>query len=265
MLSPFVSISPKTATIIYFLAVAFILLKENMALDWVQLAIVALFVLALGFLGSASKEVFEWTNVFQPANFDNILLPYGVLLFSFWGLALIPEIVVENKRKWSPIVWTIGLTFLTALICYAAFSLVIIGISGTGTSQEAVLGIKDKVSQNAYWMAAFFGFLTTFSSYIAFGHTVRRTFAIDFKIPKIFSWLAATIVPFILYLIGLQHFVLVMGITGAVFSGTEGLLIILTYWASKPRKTRKMLLASIVVLLLVGVVAEVIHVLSGGG
>jgi len=265
--SPFFSISPQVATIIYFFIVAFILLKETRALDWLQFVIVVLFAVVLVFLASASRGSFSWTNIYLPADLNQLLLPYGVLLFSFWGLSLVPELVDTNKRQWRPVFWSICLSFLTALVCYVVFTVIVVGISGVNTTQEAVVGIQGKVGKEVYWLAAFFGFLATFSSFIAFGHTLKRTLVLDFKIPPLFSWLIAVGLPFFLYLMGFQQFVLILGLTGAVFSGTEGLLVVLSYWVSKSRRKKDFInfrspavLATVAGLLVIGVLAEIAHV-----
>ena len=197
----------------------------------------------------------------RPANliaFDPayLFLPYGAILFSLWGAALIPEIkeMIGEPRLVRKI---IAPAIIIPAFVYLAFIFLVLGITGSQTSSEAIVGLKNYLGDGIVTLALFFGLLTTFTSFITLGLTLKKVFWYDLKIPKNAAWLITLAVPLVLYFAGLRDFIEVIGLVGAVMLGIDGILIILMFRKIAPK--RKFLAYPLILIFLAGILYEIIY------
>jgi len=272
-LSPFFHISPITATLIYFICGASLVFWGMQGHPFVHLIIYLMFVVVLAFLIWFSSGVFLWQNVplFGNGLITPFLLPYGVLLFAFGGAGLIPELadITRSNRKTMRRVIVAG--FALALVSYVVFSVLITGINGAGTTEDAIGGLYSlgPTGQKLAIIGGLFGVLTTFSSFLSVGRTLKRTLIFDFHFSHVGAWLIAMGTPLLLYFAGVQGFIRVLGITGAVFLGLEGILIIASYWVAHSAKSKRITsiagrptLFALGFFLTFGVLVEILRVLK---
>jgi amino acid permease len=168
-------------------------------------------------------------NLFQSTDWSCLFLPYGVILFSLWGVALVPEIeemLGEQKKKLLKI---IPIAILIPAIVYLFFIYIVLGVMGTQTTEEALPGLRDVLGDNIASLALLFGLLTTFTSFIALGLTLKKVFWYDLKLSKKTAWAITCFIPLFLYLIGIQDFIAVIFFVGAVMLAIDGVLILLMY------------------------------------
>ena len=81
-----------------------------------------------------------------------------------------------------------------------------------------------------------FGIIATFTSFITLGLTVKKLFWYDYGLPKRLGWFLACFIPIILFIIGMQDFISVIGITGAVMLGIDGIIVTLIYLKMKKKQ-----------------------------
>src|SRR4030042_1363220 len=216
-------------------------------------------VLALIFFrGSALINVSNLTaKALDPGN---LFLPYGAILFSLWGASLIPEteeILGEDKRYLKKAVFS---AVTLSVIVYLLFTFLVVGITGVKTSEEAVAGLKAQLGDGIVVLMILFGLLTTFTSFIALGLTLKKVFHYDLKINKTLSWAIACFVPFILYLAGFKNFIKVIGFIGGVMLAIEGVLIILMY--QKIKAGKRWLTYPLILVLGLGVLVQIVYFLK---
>lgn len=271
-LSHFVVIAPITAVLIYFVCAASIVLWGKQGHPVVHMVIYGLFVVVLLLLIWFSVSLFSVQNIplFGNGMLTPFLLPYGVLLFAFWGVALTPELVELTNGNRTIIRWALTCGFATALISYVIFSFLIVGISGVNTTEDAIGGLRNfgAVGEVMILFGALFGVLTTFSSFLSVGRTLKRTMIYDFKFSNLGAWTIAMGLPLFLFVAGVNSFVKVLGVTGAVFLGLEGILVVSAYWVANFGSAKRInsfvsrkVLLLFLVLLAGGVVVEILRVL----
>lgn len=167
---------------------------------------------------------FVWPQIFYP---------YGIVLFALLGTVAIPElcqILGEAKHLIKKaIFWG---TFIPVLI-YVLFVITIFGISGIGTSKEAIEGLVPYFGQPIILIGAIFGLLAISTSFLVLGTNLKKVFQYDYKIGHGFSWALSCFVPLILYLSGFKNFIFIIGLVGAVMGGIDAILIILIYKKAK--------------------------------
>ncbi len=263
LLAPVLGGSNYLYTFLYFVIGSAIIYFGIKAVGKVELWGLILFILVLGAIFLRAKGLINIENLFpQVSSFkfqvSSFFLPYGVILFSLWGASLIPETEEILGEKKSRLKKLIPIAILIPMFIYLFFIYLILGITGPQTTESALTGLKNFLGNDIIRLGLFFGILTTFTSFIALGLTLKKVFWYDLKIPQKSAWLITCFVPLILYLLGMQNFIAVIGFVGAVMIGIEGLLIILMYRRLEAAWGRFLTYPLILVFVL-GIVYEIIY------
>ena len=171
-------------------------------------------------------------------NIQNIFLPYGAVLFALAGRTAIPAVINYFQKIKQPLAGVktpIILGTLAPALTYLLFVFGILGLSGA-VSEDAVSGLIGHVPDLILTLIGIFGLISLWSSYIVIGLDVKNTLRYDLKFPKILAGLAVIFSPLILFLLGFQNFLGMIGLVGGVFIALEGIFIVLMW--RKSRKTR---------------------------
>ena len=198
-------------------------------------------------------------------NLSDLFLPYGPILFSLSGAALIPEAEEMLKGNKHHLKKVIVIATLIPIIIYLFFIYLIWGITGPDTTQSALIGLKNYLGDGIVNMALFLGFLTTFTSFITLGLTLKKILWYDFKVKKNLAWFLTCFVPLGLFILGFQSFIRVIGLVGAVAFGIDGVLILLMYrkLLLKRKEMKKSLLVfPLIFVFAFGIIYELIYFLK---
>lgn len=169
-------------------------------------------------------------NNFTGFNAGNIFLPYGVILFAISGYYVIPEVEdilgSEKKKMKKAIIYGT----LAPAVFYLFFVLVVLGVSGSLISQDAISGFSNALNSKAVLLVgSILGLLAVTEASLSQGVYIKETFLYDFKINKWLSWLATGLAPFLLFLLGARNLVAVIGIVGALFFAFNAVIILLIH------------------------------------
>lgn len=263
-LNPYLGGSPLLYLLIYFLAGTFLIycgIKSIAQFELIML-IVFIAILFLFFWRGLPFVKFENFLTFNP---QLITLPYGITLFSLWGIALVPEIkeMVERDRKKLRQVISWGI--IIAALCYLIFIFTILGASGPNTSENAISGFAKSIGNKIVILGYLFGIITTFTSFISLGLTLKKIFWLDFKIPRNLSCLIACFIPLILYFCGLKSFIDIIGLTGALMLGLEAIIVILIYKNFIQKRFQRQpewWIYFLIILFIIGIILEFIYFFS---
>lgn len=163
------------------------------------------------------------------AHLDEAFLPYGIVLYAYGGLTAISEVRAivggdpKGVRK-SIVAGTLLAAGLTILFVTA-----VVGSLGPETTQEAVGGLNRKFDGSLPLVGAIAGFFSILTSYIVFSEYLKSQFNKDFRWPKPVAVAAATVVPLVLFLLGVRSFGAVIELIGALLIGLEGIFVALMY------------------------------------
>ncbi|MFN3301893.1 MAG: aromatic amino acid transport family protein [Patescibacteria group bacterium] len=256
--------SPLFYTILFFLFGAFLIYRGIEIISRFELVMVIIFVfILLFFLWRAIPFIkFENFLTFDPRF---LTFPYGVLLFALWGIALIPEVKEIVERDQKKLKWVIVLGISSAALCYLIFIFAILGACGPNTSENAISGFAFAIGDKIIGIGYLCGLITTFTSFIALGLTLKKIFWYDFKIPKGISWALTCFIPLFLYFLGLKNFIEVIGFTGAIALGLEAIIVIFIYKNFIQKRFQRPTpwwLYPLVIALIVGISFEIIYFLS---
>jgi amino acid permease len=265
LFSPFFGGSLLFYQIIFYLSGAFLVYKGLHSVAKTEFFMLALFLTLIFIFFFISLSKLNLTS-FVTLHFENIFFPYGVVVFSLWGLDIVPTLKDYLTKQPTLFKTVIVHGILLSAVTYIIFIIAVLGVTGSTTTQDAITGLLPFFNTKILFGAYIFGVLTTFTSFIALGLALKRSFQSDYNVPHEMSWFFAMFPPIALLSLGLTNFLTIINITGAIMLGVEGLLISLMYLKLIKQKdfSSKLSLSippglvyCFALLLLVGIVSEI--------
>ena len=238
VLSPFFNSGLLIYQIIFFAFMAFFVLVGLRLVAFSELLMSILLLLVMAIIVFAGIPKVNFSNFLQ-IDFGNMLLPYGVILFALTGAAAIPEIVEVMSRTKKKIKRAIISGSVVTIVLSVLFALIVVGVNGEMTTQDAIVGLGAVLGEWVMFLGAVFGLFAVATSFLILALYLKEQFWFDLKLNEHLSWGLACLVPFVIFLFGSKNFIEVIGFTGAVFAGLEGILIIWLFKVAKERGKRK--------------------------
>lgn len=188
-------------------------------------------VMAIIFAAGVRLGTLEFLKTFDPRN---IPLPYGAILFALTGTVVIPrtyEAFRGDHQRFRRLI-IIG-TAIPALL-YLGFVFAVLSASPAGVSPEAIRGMTPVLGDSILILGGLVGFLATITSFIGVGLSYKGLLQFDFGFDGRWSWVLASVVPFIFVLIGVSDYIQVIGLIGAIAIGFANIGIV-RIWLRLPR------------------------------
>ncbi len=248
--------NPLIWTLFYFVSGAVLIFFGIKAISKVEFWGLILFFVILIAIFLKSFSQLKLVHLFPSPDFSQLFLPYGPILFSLWGASLIPEVEEMLRERKDLLRKTILISILIPIFVYLFFIYLILGITGPQTTESALTGLRNFLSPSLVNLGLIFGVLTTFTSFIALGLTLKNVFRYDLKVGKNLAWLITCLLPLILFLVGIKSFIPVISVVGGVMLGIDGILILLMYRKIKPKQ---FLVYPLFLILLGGIIYEIIY------
>ena len=171
---------------------------------------------------------------FLTVDLRHAILPYGVILFSLSGLSVIPEmrevLGSANEKKFRSLV-ILGSSL--PILIYLFFIITVLGVTGQKTTQEGLIGLHAALGNGVVTIGFIFGILTTITSFLTLGITLKKQFQFDLGLAKSMAWVLAVVPPFGLYLLGVQDFIHLIGFLGAALMAIDIILIMAVFLKAK--------------------------------
>src|SRR3989339_49558 len=239
------------ATIIVYLGISTISKFEFIALLFLFISFVLVFL--KGLPEFSLNNIFVWDLGFGIWDF---FLPYGAIIFSLWGVGLIPEaeeMLRGNKKSFRRV---IILSTLIPAIFFILFTIMVLGITGSNTTESALTGLNDSLGNGVVLISLLMGVVITFSAFITHGLSLKRILAYDLGIKEKQAVIISCFTPMILFLLGLNSFIGMISFVGGVLLGIDGIMILLMY---KKIGGKKYLIYPLYLVFLLGIVYEVVY------
>lgn len=186
----------------------------------------------------------------------NFFLPYGPIIFSLWGVGLIPEVeemLRKRKNDFKKIIITS--VFIPAII-YFLFIFLILSITGDNTTESALIGLKNIFKGWMLNFVLFAGAMVALNAFISLGLVLKKVFAYDIGVKKSQAIIFVCATPLILFLLGMRSFLPIISFIGGVFIGIDGILILLMY---KKIKGKNFIFYPLALVFLFGIIYEIIY------
>ena len=186
--------------------------------------IVLIFFFSLGHFNTGNLAGFDWRLLF---------LPYGVIFFAFIGTAAIPEMkgVLEHSKAKLKRAIIIGSAI--PIVAYALFTVGVLAVTGINTTEIATIGLGKALGNYMVVAGNLFAIVAMSTSFLALGLALVWVYNYDYKMKKSLSWALTVFPPLAVALSGLAGFIQVIGVTGAIAGGIDGVLIVLMHRRAK--------------------------------
>lgn len=158
----------------------------------------------------------------------NIFLPYGILLFSFFGTSAVPivyDLIGKNKKSYFIINL---LALLTVGLLYLIYTLTVVGFLGTNVSEESLNNLKSYFPKIFFILAILL--VTLNITFVDFAFYLKRGLIYDYKISPTLSnlILAFSIFPLVFFEPS-SNLVDLISLVSNIFLGFNLLIILLIY------------------------------------
>lgn len=230
-LAPFLGGTEFLYTLIYFFVAVFIIYFGVSVVS--KFEFIALSFLFISFLLAFLKGfyAFSFHNILTSNSqilASNIFLPYGAIIFSLWGIGLIPEVeeMLENKKSFKKI---IASATLIPAIFYLLFTIMIVGITGRQTTESALIGLNNYLGDGVVIISLLMGAVITFSAFVTHSFNLKKVLIFDMKLKNRDALIITCAIPMILFLLGIRSFIPLISFVGGIFLSIDGIFILLMY------------------------------------
>lgn len=236
---------PLLYSLIFFVLVSIIIfigLKATGRAEMIVTTLMILVVLGIGLLSISQINPENYSGI----HWQNIFLPYGVILFAFVGTAAIPELREELEKEKYKMKKAIFIGSIIPIAIYLFFTLIVVGL--IGLTNFNALAPNERIATVALslytspWLglaANIFAAFAMFTSFIGLGYALKGMFEFDYHFKKLWAFFLTIIPPILIAFSNLTNFIAVIGFTGAIAGGVDGILIMLAYWKAKRFGQRK--------------------------
>jgi len=239
-------------TLLYFVLATVVVFFGIKIISRVELLSVSLLLLSIVLIAIKGFWDIKLGNVFStPLNeqLSNIFIPYGPILFAMWGIGIIPEVeeMMRGNKKMISKVITAG-TLIPVLI-YVLFTILILSITGSATTESALTGLNNPI-------LLLIGAMVTFVAFIVQALTFKKSLIYDLKIKESHALVISCFTPLVLFLLGMKSFVPLVSFIGGVLLSIDGVLILLMY---KKIGGKKIVILPLVIIFILGIIYEIAY------
>ncbi|MEK7615823.1 MAG: aromatic amino acid transport family protein [Patescibacteria group bacterium] len=165
-------------------------------------------------------------------------LPFGVILFSLngtQGIPLVREALIGREHLFRR-----ALMYGTLIPAgaYLMFTIAVLGISGPGTVPEGIPGLVGHLGSWVVVIGSLFGFLTSSTIFLSIVTAFRTSLREDLHLRRRGDFLLPLLPPVILFLLGVQNFIEIIGLVGGVAVSIDMILLLFVYAKAKDHGTR---------------------------
>jgi tyrosine-specific transport protein len=237
--------NPLIYSLIFFVITFFIISKGVKAMGKAEFILISLLFIVVILVGIFSFNQISLTN-FSGGDLAYFFLPYGVIFFALHASPAIPELqeVLGKEKKKMKLAIIIGT--LIPIVLYVVFSFFIIGVVGLDNFESLAPNERIATIALSFYSIPILGILANliavlamFTSFLTLGIAVQEVYEYDYGLSRVKSLLLTFSVPLLILLFDLTTFITIIGITGAIAGGVDGILITLMYWKAKTLGNRK--------------------------
>lgn len=213
----------------YALVGGALIFDSGSALARSELVMLPIMLLVMGLVIGNAGMVGDWTRLMD-IHLPKILIPYGVVMFSIWGISSVGEVRDYLGSRHAAILKPAVITsYILSAVTYVAFTASILAATGSATSPDALGGLQMRLGSQLTSAFYLFGVFTTFTSYISIGQTIKKIFVYDSGWSNGNAWFITAIVPPVLYALGVTDFLLVMSLIGSITLGIDTIALLAAY------------------------------------
>ncbi len=190
----------------------------------------------IGLIIIAALSIFSlvrFSNIYT-YNLKDLFGPFGIVLFSFTGYTVIPE-VKEELGGVKHLTSVILASYIISISIYILFTFAFVGAFGPAVSAIATEGISSVYYEVLFSLTTLFLLLTP---YIALSLVLADSFTYDFGIARNLSTFLALAAPFAIAFFDL-NFENILNVTGGIFISLLAMMVLFAVYIERKREKGK--------------------------
>ncbi|MFO7710420.1 MAG: aromatic amino acid transport family protein, partial [Candidatus Woesearchaeota archaeon] len=164
---------------------------------------------------------------------DHLLVPFGVVLFAYSGVLAIGEMKEELGEKKHKMKRAIVIGSIIPIVLYVLFSLLVVGVTGSHTTEVATIGLGEAVGTHLLVIGNLFVIIAMATSFLTTAYALKEMYMEDHDMRNTKAWGLVMIVPVAIAFSGITSFISALDISGALATGAIYLLAILMHKKAK--------------------------------
>lgn len=192
------------------------LMQVELLVTAVMLAMILLFVLTV--------PVSDSFTSFVAVNWDNVLLPFGPILFALAGWTAIEPAIAAVGAKRGYRRQAIGIGTVSVAIAYLAFALTL-GSASNPVTPDTISGVLHLPGWQVGALMVF-GLAAIVTSYLPMNLEIKSAFRRGLGWPRSMAFSVALFLPYLLVLAGFNSFLQSVELVGGVFLATQYVAIL---------------------------------------
>lgn len=156
---------------------------------------------------------------------SSFFLPYGVVLFALSAASAVPDMKNILVKRLSKLKTAIIIGSCIPIVVYIAFTAIVVGITGASTTESSLVGLGQALGKPILIFGSIFGIITMSTSFLMLGLVLKEVYMYDFKWPPLAAWVSVMIPPLLIVLLNWLSFIEILGISGALIGGLDGIMI----------------------------------------
>ncbi|USN53879.1 MAG: amino acid permease [Candidatus Nomurabacteria bacterium] len=213
--------------LVFYVSAAALLYVQAKTIARVEILLLCFFLVLLAMLFITGSRTVQFD--FSSWDIRYFILPYGAVLFSLWGIDVVPDAAELGERSEKHMRKTYFIALASAVLIYCLFVYAILSMSGMASSRDALSGLVGLLPQKVLLFGYIIGFIATFTSFISLGMNLHKTFQFDYGQSKHLALFSTLAFPLAVALAGVSDYLNVMGIVGSLAVGAEAIIILHMY------------------------------------
>lgn len=180
--------------------------------------------------GSIDWSQFQLTPI---RSLQSAIQPYGVILFSYFGVIAIPHMKSILDKKASQMQAVIKFGVLIPILLYSVFVSLVIGVAGDKITPLAIIALGDQLGFQILVITSIFAILAMLTSFITMGLSMVDSYQNLSKINRNIAVILATFPPMAIVFFDWAQFNTIIQYAGGIGVSILSILIVLMFWRSK--------------------------------
>jgi len=222
------------STIVFLFAAGVVFFGIN-TIARVEIIMSGLLILVVLFIIIKGRVAIDISN-YHMLDWRYMLIPYGATLMALDGNGAIPIVVKLLKKNPNQVRRAVQIGTLLPVVITIFFTLTIVGISGSATTPDALVGVKQILNNGVILFSLIFGVLSMTTSVLLVTEAIRETLWWDYKVNKNLAWAVAVFVPYSLFLFGIRDLTEVISFAGGVAGGLSAIMLLLIFRNMKAKE-----------------------------
>lgn len=232
--------NPSLFSILFFILGSLIVYRGLRTVTVINVALLFFLVLVIVIIALVSLPILQLSNYSEVnLQFSNLLFPYGIILFALLGSSAVPEMSKVLAEEPDKLKRAIVLGSLIPVTLCLIFTLIIVGVSGKLTSNDAISGLKNFLPLWVIGLGALMGMITMSSAFLSLNYVLKEMWQYDFSFSRPTSLFLALTPSLLLFILGNRNFIQILEVAGSITGGLMGILIIWMFLKSKKGKGLK--------------------------